>query len=78
MALFSKTPSIDEQTTLGDITYSWNGTAWEIYSKPTPRQVYFESSSPPSSPQDGDVWKNTSIEKKFKYMGGEENVWIEG
>ena len=76
MAIFPNNPSIDNQITLGDITYSWNGTAWEIYNKPILRQTYFESSSPPSNPQDNDIWKNTSTEKEFKYMG-QENIWVE-
>jgi hypothetical protein len=76
MAIFPNNPSINDQIILGDITYSWNGTAWEIYNKPIPRQTYVESSSPPSSPQEGDVWKNTTTEKEFNYLG-QENVWIE-
>jgi len=76
MAIFPKNPSIDDQISIGAILYAWNGVAWEVYTKPTPRQTYFESSSPPPSPQDGDKWKDVSTEKIFDYLS-EENVWIE-
>ena len=73
---FPTVMNIGMQHTVGDRTWEWDGSGWKNVDVNSTDPSYTESKSPPTSPNDGDRWKNTSTEITFTYLESE-GTWVE-
>jgi hypothetical protein len=73
----AKSPlSVGTQHTIGDRTWEWDGKGWKKESFPSTSISNTESTTEPSSPTNGDIWKDTSTDRRYIYIS-EESVWVE-
>ena len=70
--------NVGMQHSLGDRTWEWDGNGWgRVDPAPVaPRTTFTESKSAPSSPVDGDKWKNTQTDVTYTYLAIED-AWVE-
>ena len=69
---FPNSPTVNQTYTVGDKTWKWSGTAWEIVvNRPAMRSV---ADTPPASPIVGDEWFNSLTGKTYTWF---DSYWIE-
>ena len=74
---FPLSPSLNDTYTYQGQTWKWNNVAWEFLElTSTDTGTYNESTTPPSSPSDGDRWHETDSGKLFTYSNAQ-SAWIE-
>jgi hypothetical protein len=67
---FPDSPSVDQQYTVGERTWTWNGTYWAFSINAT----FTASDSAPADPALSDMWYETSTGKLFIRYDG---FWVE-
>ena len=67
---FPDSPSVDDQHTVGDRTWTWNGTYWAFQINAT----FTASDSAPPDPSLSDMWYETSSGKLYIRYDG---FWVE-
>ena len=69
---FPNSPTVNQTYTVGDKTWKWSGTVWEIVvNRPAMRSV---ADTPPASPIVGDEWFNSLTGKTYTWF---DSYWIE-
>lgn len=69
---FPNSPTVNQTFTVGDKTWKWSGTVWEIVvNRPAMRSV---ADTPPASPIVGDEWFNSLTGKTYTWF---DSYWIE-
>ena len=69
---FPATPNIDDIYSVGDRSWQWNGTYWEV--QPTPAQTFSVSDTAPGSPEAGDIWYRSDTSQTLIYY---DSTWVE-
>jgi hypothetical protein len=72
---FPDSPTLNQEFTVGDRVWFWNGTVWK--SKETPileTGKYVVSDTAPENPEEGDAWFDSVNTKEFIYYDG---YWVE-
>jgi hypothetical protein len=68
---FPNSPADNEQYTVGDRTWTWNGTYWEMS---TSTSTFTAGDSEPVDADPGDIWFDSAIGKTFVNYNG---TWVE-
>lgn len=69
---FPNSPTVNQTYTVGDKTWKWTGTAWEIVAtRPAMRTV---ADTPPASPIVGDEWFNSLVGRTYTWF---DSYWVE-
>ena len=68
---FPNSPADNEQYTVGDRTWTWNGTYWEMS---TSTSTFTAGDSEPVDADPGDIWFDSTIGKTFVNYNG---TWVE-
>lgn len=69
---FPNSPTVNQTFTVGDKTWKWSGTAWEIVvNRPAMRTV---ADTPPASPIVGDEWFNSLTGRTYTWF---DSYWVE-
>jgi hypothetical protein len=68
---FPDSPSVDQQYTVGDRTWTWNGSYWALT---LTSSTFTASDNPPSGPSAGDFWFESDTGKTFVYY---DSYWVE-
>ena len=68
---FPNSPSVNDQYTVGDRTWTWNGTYWQTS---TSMSTFTASDSEPVDADAGDIWFDSTIGKTFINYSG---TWVE-
>jgi hypothetical protein len=69
---FPNSPTVNQTYTVGDKTWKWSGTAWEIVvNRPAMRTV---ADTPPASPIVGDEWFNSLTGRTYTWF---DSYWVE-
>lgn len=68
---FPNSPSVNDQYTVGDRTWTWNGTYWQTS---TSMSTFTASDSEPVDSDAGDIWFDSTIGKTFVNYDGN---WVE-
>jgi hypothetical protein len=69
---FPNSPTVNQTYTVGDKTWKWTGTAWEIVvNRPAMRTV---ADTPPASPIVGDEWFNSLTGRTYTWF---DSYWVE-
>jgi len=68
---FPDSPTENQQYTVGDRTWTWNGTYWELS---TSTSTFTASDTEPVDPDPGDIWFDSTIGKTFVNYNG---TWVE-
>jgi len=68
---FPNSPADNEQYTVGDRTWTWNGTYWEMS---TSTSTFTAGDSEPVDADPGDIWFDSTIGKTFVNYNG---AWVE-
>ena len=69
---FPNSPTVNQTFTVGDKTWKWTGTAWEIVvNRPAMRSV---ADTPPASPIVGDEWFNSLTGRTYTWF---DSYWVE-
>jgi hypothetical protein len=78
MALnFPSSPALNQEYTLGNRTWIWNGSGWE-QKLASGSGDYTASSTPPTSPTPGDRWFNIDDGVEYTYIqDGTSSQWVE-
>lgn len=69
---FPDAPSVDDVYSVGDRSWLWNGTYWEV--RATPTQTFSVSDTEPGSPQSGDMWYRSDTSQTLIYY---DSTWVE-
>lgn len=69
---FPDSPSVDEIYSVGDKSWLWNGTYWEVQGSPT--STFSASDTAPSSPNAGDIWYRSDTSQTLIYY---DSTWVE-
>ena len=74
MALtFPTTPSVNDEYTIGNVTYIWDGYSWNSKSS----KSYTEATVAPTSPTISDEWLSTVNGVLYKYISdGVDSYWV--
>jgi hypothetical protein len=69
---FPNSPTVNQTYTVGDKTWKWTGSAWEIVAtRPAMRTV---ADTPPASPMVGDEWFNSLTGRTYTWF---DSYWVE-
>jgi len=69
---FPDSPSVDEIYSVGDKSWLWNGTYWEVQGSPT--STFSASDTEPASPSEGDIWyRSDTSQTLIRY----DSTWVE-
>lgn len=68
---FPNSPTLNQIFTVGNRSWIWDGSTWNIYSNVPNRYV---QDAPPSSPQSGDQWFESDTGRLFVYY---DSAWVE-
>jgi len=68
---FPDSPSVDQQYTVGDRTWTWNGDYWALT---LTSSTFTASDDPPSGASAGDIWFESDTGKSFVYY---DSFWVE-
>lgn len=68
---FPNSPSVDQQYTVGDRTWTWNGSYWALT---LTSSTFTASDNPPSGASAGDFWFESDTGKTFVYY---DSYWVE-
>lgn len=68
---FPDSPSVDQQYTVGDRAWTWNGDYWALT---LTSSTFTASDDPPSSASAGDIWFESDTGKSFVYY---DSFWVE-
>jgi len=68
---FPDSPSVDQQYTVGDRTWTWNGSYWALT---LTSSTFTASDNPPSGASAGDFWFESDTGKTFVYY---DSYWVE-
>ena len=69
---FPDSPSVDEIYSVGDKSWLWNGTYWEVQGAPT--STFSASDTEPASPSEGDIWyRSDTSQTLIRY----DSTWVE-
>lgn len=69
---FPDAPTEGDIYSVGDKSWQWNGTYWEV--QPTPAQTFSVTDTAPESPEAGDIWFRTDTSQTLiRY----DNTWVE-
>jgi hypothetical protein len=69
---FPDSPSVDEIYSVGDKSWLWNGTYWEVQGSPT--STFSASDTAPASPSEGDIWyRSDTSQTLIRY----DSTWVE-
>lgn len=68
---FPNSPTLNQQYTVGDRSWTWNGTFWQVTGTTS---TFTASDSAPSGPSIGDFWFESDTGKTFVYY---DDVWVE-
>ena len=69
---FPNSPTVNQTFTVGDKTWKWTGTAWEIVvNRPAMRSV---ADTPPANPIVGDEWFNSLTGRTYTWF---DSYWVE-
>ena len=69
---FPDSPSVDEIYSVGDKSWLWNGTYWEVQGSPT--STFSASDTAPASPSVGDIWYRSDTSQTLIYY---DSTWVE-
>ena len=69
---FPDSPSVDEIYSVGDKSWLWNGTYWEVQGSPT--STFSASDTAPASPSAGDIWYRSDTSQTLIYY---DSTWVE-
>jgi len=69
---FPDSPTVDEIYSVGDKSWLWNGTYWEVQGSPT--STFSASDTAPSSPSAGDIWYRSDTSQTLIYY---DSTWVE-
>jgi hypothetical protein len=69
---FPDAPSVNDVYSVGDRSWLWNGTYWEV--RATPTQTFSVSDTAPGSPQSGDMWYRSDTSQTLIYY---DSTWVE-
>ena len=69
---FPNSPSVDEIYSVGDKSWLWNGTYWEVQGSPT--STFSASDTAPASPSVGDIWYRSDTSQTLIYY---DSTWVE-
>jgi len=69
---FPNSPAVDEIYSVGDKSWLWNGTYWEVQGSPT--STFSASDTAPSSPSAGDIWYRSDTSQTLIYY---DSTWVE-
>lgn len=68
---FPNSPTLNQQYTVGDRSWTWNGTFWQVTGTTS---TFTASDTAPSGPSIGDFWFESDTGKTFVYY---DDVWVE-
>ena len=68
---FPDSPSVDQQYSVGDRTWTWNGTYWQLSQTSS---TFTASDDSPLNPSAGDIWFESDTGKTFIYY---DQAWVE-
>ena len=72
---FPNSPSLNDEFTVGDRVWFWNGTVWKAKETAILETgKYIVSETAPANPEVGDGWFNSTLAKEFIYYDG---YWVE-
>lgn len=72
---FPDSPSLNQEFTVGDRVWFWNGTVWKAKETAILETgKYIVSETAPANPEQGDGWFNSTLAKEFIYYDG---YWVE-
>lgn len=72
---FPNSPSLNDEFTVGDRVWFWNGTVWKAKETAILETgKYIVSETAPANPEEGDGWFNSALAKEFIYYDG---YWVE-
>jgi hypothetical protein len=69
---FPNSPTVDEIYSVGDKSWLWNGTYWEVQGSPT--STFSASDTAPASPNAGDIWYRSDTSQTLIYY---DSTWVE-
>ena len=68
---FPDSPTVDQQYSVGDRTWTWNGTYWQLSQTSS---TFTASDTAPVSPSAGDIWFESDTGQTFVYY---DQSWVE-
>jgi len=69
---FPDSPSVDEIYSVGDKSWLWNGTYWEVQGAPS--STFSASDTAPADPDAGDIWYRSDTSQTLLFY---DNTWVE-
>jgi len=69
---FPDSPSVDEIYSVGDKSWLWNGTYWEVQGAPS--STFSASDTAPADPDPGDIWYRSDTSQTLLFY---DNTWVE-